>query len=50
VAILRQSGKVSDEVDVFLPGGHLVIKWPGNEQPLVMKGPAEHVFRGTLDE
>jgi len=50
VAILRQAGRVGDEVDVFLPGGHLVIKWPGNEQPLVMKGPAEHVFRGTLNE
>jgi len=49
VAILRQSGRVDDVVDVILPGGHLVIKWPGNHQPIKMKGPAEHVFRGTLN-
>ena len=50
VALLRQSGRVDDVVDVLLPGGHLVIKWPGNHQPVKMKGPAEHVFRGTLNE
>jgi len=50
VAILRQSGRVGDEVDVFLPGGHLVIKWRGSQEPLYMKGPAVHVFRGTLNE
>jgi diaminopimelate epimerase len=50
VAILRQSGRVGDEVDVFLPGGHLVIKWRGSNEPLYMKGPAEYVFRGTLNE
>jgi len=49
VAILGQSGHVDDVVDVLLPGGHLVIKWPGNHQPIKMKGPAEHVFRGTLN-
>jgi diaminopimelate epimerase len=49
VAILRQAGHVDDVVDVFLPGGHLVIKWPGNKQPIKMKGPAKHVFRGTLN-
>jgi diaminopimelate epimerase len=49
VALLRQSGRVDEVVDVLLPGGHLVIKWPGNHQPVKMKGPAEHVFRGTLN-
>jgi len=49
VAILGQSGRVDDVVDVMLPGGHLVIKWPGNHQPIKMKGPAEHVFRGRLN-
>ena len=49
VALLRQSGRVDDVVDVLLPGGHLVIKWPGNHQPVKMKGPAEHIFRGTLN-
>jgi diaminopimelate epimerase len=49
MAILKQSGRVNDEVDVLLPGGHLVIKWPGGHQPIKMKGPAEYVFRGTLN-
>lgn len=50
VAILKQAGRVGDEVDVFLPGGRLVIKWHGSQEPVVMRGPAEHVFRGTLNE
>jgi diaminopimelate epimerase len=50
IAILRQWGRVDDVVDVLLPGGRLVIKWPGNNQPLKMKGPAVHVFTGQLSE
>ena len=50
VAVLRRAGRVGDEVDVVLPGGHLVIKWRGDKEPMTMKGPAKHVFRGTLDE
>jgi diaminopimelate epimerase len=50
MAILRLAGRVGDIVDVFLPGGRLVIKWRGNQEPLTMKGPAEHVFRGTMNE
>jgi len=49
VAVLRKSGRVDDVVDVLLPGGHLVIKWPGNLRSIVMKGPAAHVFTGTLN-
>jgi len=49
VAILRQRGLADEVVDVFLPGGHLVIKWPGTGQSLKMKGPAEHVFKGNLN-
>jgi len=49
VAILRQRGLVDEVVDVFLPGGHLVIKWPGTGLSLRMKGPAEHVFKGNLN-
>jgi len=50
VAILRRSGRVGDTVDVHLPGGRLVIEWRGNDEPLTMKGPAAHVFRGTMNE
>ena len=50
VAILSNANKVGKQVDVFLPGGHLVIKWPGDQEPLTMKGPATHVFRGIMNE
>jgi len=49
MAILKRSERVDDVVDVLLPGGHLVIKWPGDHQPIKMKGPAEYVFRGILN-
>ncbi|MFC1740537.1 diaminopimelate epimerase [Pseudomonadota bacterium] len=50
VAILRKFQRVGEKVDVFLPGGHLVIEWPGDQEPLTMKGPAMHVFRGIMNE
>ncbi len=49
VAVLGKWSYVDAVVDVLLPGGHLVIKWPGNNQSIRMEGPAEHVFRGTLN-
>lgn len=49
VAILRQRGLVDETVQVILPGGHLVIKWPGSGHSLSMKGPAKHVFTGTVN-
>jgi len=48
VAVLRRAGRVEDTVDVFLPGGHLVVKWPGTGSGVLMKGPAEYVFRGIV--
>ncbi|HKJ16408.1 MAG TPA: diaminopimelate epimerase [Xanthomonadales bacterium] len=50
VVALSRKKLVSPVVNVFLPGGHLVIKWNGPGHQVTMKGPAEHVFRGTLDE
>ena len=50
MAILRRSGRVADALEVALPGGRLVIKWRGGDEPLTMKGPATYVFRGTMDE
>ena len=50
VAILRRSGQLESVTDVLLPGGRLVIKWPGDRHPILMKGPATHVFRGTMNE
>jgi len=48
VAILRRENRLAHEVNVLLPGGHLVIKWPGIGSRIRMKGPATHVFRGTV--
>lgn len=48
VAILHRSGQVDQEVKVFLPGGLLVIKWSAVDRGVRMKGPATHVFTGTL--
>jgi len=50
MAILRRSGRVGDALTVVLPGGRLVVKWPGTGEPLTMKGPAEYVFRGIMNE
>ncbi len=48
VAMLRKEDRLDEAVNVFLPGGHLVIKWPGTGNHIRMKGPAKHVFRGTV--
>ncbi|MDA3915120.1 diaminopimelate epimerase [Oleiagrimonas sp.] len=48
MAVLRLLGKVDHEVDVRLPGGHLMISWDGPGKPLWMTGPACFVFEGRL--
>jgi len=41
-------GKLADCVKVSLPGGELVIRWGGDNEPLFMTGPATHVFEGRI--
>lgn len=48
VAAGRQAGLLEDRVLVELPGGRLLIQWPGEGHPVRMTGPATHVFEGTL--
>ncbi len=48
VAIGRMQGKLNEEVTVHLPGGDLVVHWPGEGQTLLMTGPATTVFRGQI--
>ena len=50
VAMLRRLDRVDERVEVFLPGGRLVIEWRGNGAPVSMKGPAQHVFRGIMND
>ena len=48
VAVARKWGMVDDEVSVDLPGGQLLIRWQGGSAPMLMTGPAETVFEGTI--
>lgn len=48
MAVAHLWGMVDDAVTVELPGGNLGIQWPGGEAPLLMTGPAETVFEGTI--
>jgi len=48
VAAGRLQGKLDDSVKVSLPGGELVIRWQGENEPLFMTGPATRVFEGKI--
>ncbi len=48
MVIARQWGMVDDKVLVDLLGGCLHIQWSGNTTPVMMTGPAETVFEGTV--
>lgn len=48
VAVGRQQGKLSERVEVQLPGGKLKIQWAGEGKSVKMTGPADHVFDGQL--
>ena len=47
-AVLRSRGAVADTATVELPGGELVIAWPGEGQRLWMTGPATRAYEGTI--
>ncbi len=44
----RVQGLLDERVAVDLPGGRLTIAWLGNKAPVMMTGPATHVFEGTI--
>jgi len=44
----RIQGLLSETVQVDLPGGRLNISWRGEQHPVMMTGPTEHVFSGTI--
>ncbi|MFI5316765.1 MAG: diaminopimelate epimerase [Myxococcota bacterium] len=43
------SGRSSRDVSIRLRGGTLRIRWPANDGPVYMTGPAAHVFDGELE-
>ena len=48
VSVLRKADLVDKAVNVTQSGGILIITWTGGEKPVIMKGPATHVFEGKL--
>jgi len=42
------NSSLDQEVDVELPGGHLLISWAGQGKPVWMTGPATFVYRGQI--
>lgn len=48
MVIARQWRMVDDDVYVDLPGGRLLIRWPGDDASVMMTGPAETVFEGNI--
>ena len=45
----RIQGLLDEVVAVDLPGGRLMVSWTGDDAPVLMTGPAERVFEGTID-
>ncbi|MGD2076548.1 MAG: diaminopimelate epimerase [Gammaproteobacteria bacterium] len=48
VVIGRVQGLLDETVTTRLRGGDLVVSWAGDDQPVLMKGPATFVFEGTI--
>jgi diaminopimelate epimerase len=49
VAIGRRHGPLVEEVRVDVPGGRLIVQWPGPGEPIWLTGPAETAFEGQVD-
>jgi len=49
VAVGRRHGPLAEEVKVDLPGGRLIVQWPGPGEPIWLTGPAETAFEGHVD-
>ena len=48
VAIGRLYHQLSDEVNVSLPGGELMVSWPNIDSSIFLTGPATFVYEGHL--
>jgi diaminopimelate epimerase len=49
VAVGRRHGPLAEEVAVDVPGGRLLVRWPGPGEPVWLTGPAETAFEGHVD-
>jgi diaminopimelate epimerase len=46
VAVGRRHGPLAEEVNVDVPGGRMIVRWPGPGEPIWLTGPAETAFAG----
>lgn len=49
MVIGRLWGELEERVEVSLPGGTLLVEWPGEGSSVTMTGPATRVFDGEID-
>jgi diaminopimelate epimerase len=49
VSVGRRHGPLAEEVRVDLPGGRLIVQWPGPGEQIWLTGPAETAFEGLVD-
>lgn len=49
MAVGRRAGLFDETVTLTLPGGALTLRWPGDDAPLWMIGPAAVAFHGGFD-
>jgi diaminopimelate epimerase len=49
VAVGRQHGPLAEEVTVDVPGGRMIVRWPGPGEQVWLTGPAETAFEGHVD-
>jgi diaminopimelate epimerase len=49
VAAGRRHGPLAEEVSVEVPGGRMIVRWPGPGEPIWLTGPAETAFEGHVD-
>jgi diaminopimelate epimerase len=49
VAVGRRHGPLAEEVRVDVPGGRLIVQWPGPGEPIWLTGPAETAFAGHVE-
>ena len=49
VAVGRQHGPLAEEVTVDVPGGRMIVRWPGPGEQVGLTGPAETAFEGHVD-
>jgi diaminopimelate epimerase len=49
VAVGRRHGPLAEAVRVDVPGGRLIVQWPGPGEPIWLTGPAETAFEGQVE-